>query len=61
MGDSDGNQLLGLGCQRTLGEDLSAECLECVVRPRRKPLRHASGGGELYVMETPEQLLGVED
>jgi len=24
-------------------------------------LRHASGGGELYVMETPEQLLGVED
>ena len=38
MGDSDGDQLLGLGCQRASGEDLSTECLECVVRLRRKPL-----------------------
>jgi hypothetical protein len=31
MGGSDGNQLFGLGCQRTIGEDLSAERPECVV------------------------------
>ena len=24
-------------------------------------LRHASGGGEFYVMETPDQLLGIEE
>ena len=23
-------------------------------------LKHASGGGEFYVMETPDQLLGIE-
>ena len=36
MGDSDGNQLLGLGCQRAIGEDLSAERPECVMRFGRK-------------------------
>jgi hypothetical protein len=40
MGDSYGDQLLRLGRQRATGEDLSAECLKCVVQLGSKPLAH---------------------
>jgi hypothetical protein len=38
VGDSDGDQLFRLGRQCTIGEDLPAKCLECVVLLWRKLL-----------------------